>query len=254
MLNASCQQILHHLPVEARHHFDRQLCYILSSNGAGQNALLLMWCFGIVLLAEHPNDLDTTSSNLTQSLSKDVLPRQWKTSSGQKLFGSTKGLYKTMTLTCMNVVWATKGQGVSRTEALEAIRIASKIIQCVDPNVRKTWLKSSALAENTFQKLFEKITRIDIDQAVRLEALCFYAMLAGEGNLHPEAVILYGQCLTDITQFSDAQYSEETLALSITLFSVRWQAKHTFTELTLVAADSRFICSNAPRKHARCLC
>ena len=200
MLSGSCRHVLSHLHIDTRHRFDRQMCNILSSNGAGQNAMLLMWCFGIVLLAEYPDHIEAKSNDSEQPVSSELLQKQWKTSSGHKLFGSTKGLYKTLTLICMNVVWAIKGQGVSRTDAVEAIRIASRILQCVGQDMRESWRTCSALAENTFQKLSEKITLPEIDQHVRLEVLCFYAMIAGQRNLRPETVLLYEQCLMEFTQ------------------------------------------------------
>lgn len=214
MLNGACRQIVSLLPLDAREQFDRGLCNILSSNGAGQNSMLLLWCFGIILLAEHPVSVD-----------KSACP-QWKTLSGQKLFGSTKGAYKTMTLTCMSVVWATKGHvDVSDDEAVEGIRIASRTLGFVDQTVRESWHRSSSLAENTSQKLYEKIKRTGINQAVLLEALGFYTMIMGQEKPRPDIVIRYEQCLTDIPRFVDADSLDKTLAISLPAFAVSTQCR-----------------------------
>ena len=224
MLNGACRQILSLVPVDVRQQFDEQLCQILSSKGAAQNSMLLLWCFGIVLLVEHPNDIGNRpipQRDFEQPVSSKVMQRQWKTSSGQKLFGSTKGTCKTITLTCMSVVWAAKGHvGVSDEEAIEGTRIASRVLRFVDQDVRENWPKSSPLAANTFSKLSEKIKRAGINRAVLFEALYFYAMIVGQGKIEPEMVTLYEQCLAEFPQVSDPDYLGETLALTLPVFAV----------------------------------
>ncbi|KAH7402735.1 hypothetical protein BKA66DRAFT_449383 [Pyrenochaeta sp. MPI-SDFR-AT-0127] len=222
LLNGACWQILSLLPQDTREQFDRELCHILSSNGAGQNSMLLLWCFGIIILAEYPlrvNEKPCSRPDPLNPISSGINKRQWRTFSGQKLFGSIKGSYKTITLTCMSVVWATKGHvGVSDDEAVEGIRIASRTLQLVDQTVRESWRKSSSLAENTCQKLFEKIKRPGINGAVLLEALCFYTMILGHENLQSDIVTQYEQFLMDITQFADPDSFDEILALSLPAF------------------------------------
>jgi hypothetical protein len=172
MLNGACRGLLTLLSSEARHSFDKELCQILSSHGTGQNSMLLLWCFGIVILAEHPQgteDLHSTSSAFsTTSLATG--DRQWTTASGRKLFGSTAGINKTINLTYLSVIWASKGDvGVSDTEAIEAIRIATRTVRCVDQTTRQNWPNSSRIAQSTFPKLPTKILRHDINPALQLE-------------------------------------------------------------------------------------
>lgn len=209
LLSGACTQVLNNLPVEARQDFDRELCRILSSNGAGQNSMLLLWCFGIVLLAEH----------LGQEGENTEL--QWRTSSGQKLFGTPKGSYKTITLTCMSVVWAIKGQvGVSDDEAVQGIRIACKALRSVESHIRSSWLHSSPLAQNTFQKLTEKIHRVELNDAILLEALCFYILIASPDQAPREATARYERCVMGISRFPDTDNLTESLEVSLSAFAV----------------------------------
>jgi hypothetical protein len=162
MLKGACRGLLSTLPVETRDVFDAKLKHILSSTRAGQNCMLLMWCYGITILAEHPEAAVTTPT------------LRWETLSGQKLFGSN--INKTIDLAYVAVVWAAKGDvDVSDTEALEGIRIATQTLQCIDMRVRERWPNSGDFAKKMFAKLPEKILRRGIHPAVQLEALSFYA-------------------------------------------------------------------------------
>lgn len=229
MLNGACRQLLSHLPTETRQQFDRELCHILSSHGTGQNSMLLLWCFGIVLLAEHPEDIgavQSPQSSSDQPVSTPNLEQQWKTASGRKLFGSTSGLYKTINLTYLSVIWATKGDvGVTDVEAIEGIRIAMRTLRFVSRDIREGWPKSSALAKNTFPKLPSKILRPGVCPAIQLEALCFYAMIAGANHLLAEVVTQYEDCLTKIASLADADSLDETLSVSLPLFAVSLQSR-----------------------------
>lgn len=222
MLNGACRTLLSLLPAEVRQQFDRELCHILSSNGTGQNSMLLLWCFGIVILAEHPEGFsDSQNFGLDQPTSTAGLEKQWKTASGRKLFGSPSGLYKTINLTYLSVIWATKGDvGVSDVEAIEGIRIAVRTLHFVDNEARAGWPNSSALAKNIFPKLPAKVLREGIHPAVQLEALCFYAMIAGPGNLPVEIVTQYQRCLATLEELADADSLREILLVSLPIFAV----------------------------------
>ncbi len=223
MLNGACRKLLRLLPSDVRQQFDREMCHILSSNGTGQNSMLLLWCFGIVILVEHPeefSDADTAGAN--QSKLAASLDDQWKTASGRKLFGSPNGVYKTLNLTYLSVIWATKGDvGVSDAEAIEGIRIAVRTLHFMDNKARASWPSSSALAKNIFPKLPAKILREDIQPNVQLEALCFYAKIAGANNLPTDIVAQYQSLLTKFEGLRDEECLHEILVVSLPIFAVR---------------------------------
>lgn len=222
MLNGACRKLLKLLPSELRQQFDRELCHILSSNGTGQNSMLLLWCFGIVILAEHPEEFgDSGFSGAYQPDSTASHEKQWKTASGRKLFGSPNGLYKTINLTYLSVIWATKGDvGVSDAEAIEGIRIAIRTLSFVDTETRVGWPNSSALAKSIFPKLPSKVLREDIHPTVQLEALCFYAMITGASNLPTEIAGQYQSCLVGVGGLVDAEHLHEILLVSLPVFAV----------------------------------
>jgi hypothetical protein len=224
MLNGACRQLLDLLPSEVRHQFDRELCHILSSNGTGQNSMLLLWCFGIVLLAEQAGEtkeLYAPDTGFDQPASTPKSERQWQTASGRKLFGSTNGMYKTINLTYLSVIWATKGDvGVSDTMAIEGIQIAIRTLESVGQEVRTAWSNSSALAKSIFPKLPSKILRTSISAAVQLEALCFYSTIVGTGKLPSDLVTQYEECLKMVLSFGDAKSLGQNLSVSLPLFSV----------------------------------
>lgn len=184
--------------------------------------MLLLWCFGIVVLAERAEDIgDSKDLELDHTKLGVGLEKQWKTASSRKLFGSPSGIYKTMNLTYLSVIWATKGDvGVSDTEAIEGIRIAVRTLRFVDMEARVGWPNSSALAKNIFPKLPAKILRENICPMVQLEALCFYAMIAGANNLPMEIVMEYQRCLTMLEELADANALREILLVSLPIFAV----------------------------------
>lgn len=184
--------------------------------------MLLLWCFGIVVLAEHPEEFSELQKfGLDQPTSTAGLEKQWKTASGRKLFGSPSGLYKTINLTYLSVIWATKGDvGVSDAEAIEGIRIAVRTLRFVDIEARAGWPTSSALAKNVFPKLPSKIFREGINPAVQLEALCFFAMVAGANNLPMEVVTQYQRCVATLEELADTEALREILLVSLPIFAV----------------------------------
>lgn len=135
--------------------------------------MLLLWCFGIIILAEHPHQVGLASAPLSSFDPKrpePVCERQWKTASGRKLFGSSRGLHKTINLTYLSVIWACKGGvGVSDVEAIEGIRIAVRTMQVVNEGVRQAWPSSGQLALDIAPKLPSKILRQGINSTVQLE-------------------------------------------------------------------------------------
>ncbi|KAF3040261.1 hypothetical protein E8E12_003734 [Didymella heteroderae] len=225
MLNGACRKLLGLLPAEVRQQFDRELCHILSSNGTGQNSMLLLWCFGIVILAEHPDEFSESQIfGLNQPTSTAGHEKQCETASGRKLFGSPNGVYKTINLTYLSVIWATKGDvGVSDAEAIEGIRIAVRTLRFMDIEARTGWSNSSALAKNIFPKLPAKILRGAINPAVQLEALCFFAMSAGANNLPMEIVTQYQRCLATLEDLADPGALREILLVSLPIFAPQMQ-------------------------------
>ncbi|KAF2021895.1 hypothetical protein BU24DRAFT_488223 [Aaosphaeria arxii CBS 175.79] len=211
MLNGACSNLLDLLSPELRHGFDRELCQILSSNSTGQNSMLLLWCFGIVIAAERPCSAEQVTDQYGQ----------WRTASGRKLFGSKSGLYKTLNLTYLSVIWAVKGDvGVSHLEAVEGIRIAIRAMQFVDQETRQSWPSSSALARNIFPKLPAKLVGKDLNVAIQLEALTFFAMIAGDKNLLEEVVAQFETCLLNVSMVRvGTTTTPEILSLALPQFA-----------------------------------
>jgi hypothetical protein len=177
MLNGACRDLLSILSPDARHSFDKELCHILSSNSTGQDSMLLLWCFGIIILAEHPHHVgvgrirSSLSSSVTTGTPNLTPERQWKTASGRKLFGSSNGIYKAINLTYLSVIWASKGEVVPDSEAVEGIKIATRTLEYVDSEMREGWPSSSAPAKYTYPKLPVKILRKGIDLGVQFEVV-----------------------------------------------------------------------------------
>jgi hypothetical protein len=212
MLNGACRNLLNVLPVERQTQFDEDLSVILSSNSAGQNQMLLLWCFGIALLAEYPGGRTDTNTSLD---------KQWRTSSYRRLFGSANKVNKTIQMTYMSVIWATKSDvGISDEDAIEGIRIAARTLRVVDRAALEAWSKSSAIARNTVSKLADKVLRTNMKPAIQTEALSFYATVAGEGNIPRDVMAQYERCLTNIVSVADSDCHAEALSLSVQLFAV----------------------------------
>lgn len=225
-LSGACRNLPSLLPVERQQQFDQGLSHILSSSGAGQASMLLLWCFGIVMLLEHPDALSHSQAfqlNPDQSADQSGASseKQWKTASGQKMFGSTSRMFKTISLTTLSVIWATKGDvGIPDDNATEGIRIAIRTLQFMERKVLDAWLKSSTRAMDTFAKLPGKIARENINPAVQLEALCFYAMIAGKSNLPLDILTLYESLLGNVANVVSPDCLGEALSISLPLFSV----------------------------------
>jgi hypothetical protein len=215
MLNGACRNLMSLLSEKKREQFDQVLSHILSSNEAGKNCMLMLWCCGIMLLAERAEE-NVERQKLQSSLDLTA------TSSGRKMFGSPSKVYKTINLAYLSVIYATKGDAIVPDEdAVEGIRIALRTLRCVDRMVLKDWPTSSPLAKGTFTKLETKILQPKINPAVQLEALCFYSIAAGEGNFPSEIVTQYERCLTKVADLVDSDRLGPTLLISLPIYSVR---------------------------------
>ncbi|KAL6712312.1 hypothetical protein ACN47E_000189 [Coniothyrium glycines] len=224
MLDGACRHLLGLLPHDIQQEFDRELCRMLSSNSAGKDSMLLLWCFGIVLLTERPdevNQVQVRARNTMQPPSAANSKDQWRTSSGQKLFVSSKGIHKTITLTCMSVVWAMKGVGISDDEAEEGLRIASRVLHFVDKDSRRNWSASGPLAQNTMSKLLSKIDHSSAPKQVLFEALRFYALVTGHEGLQATIVTTFEECLMEWSLQADPEHLRETLSVSLPVFGPR---------------------------------
>jgi hypothetical protein len=248
MLNGACRDLLSVLPTKDRQQFDQELSHILSRKTTGQDSMLLLWCFGIVLLAEHAREavrLQDSHMSFEECPATAPVERQWKTESGRRLFGSTTSLYKTINLAYLSVIWATKGDvGISDEEAVEGIRIAVRTLQCVDRAILRTWPKSSPSARNTFVKLPVKLSRANIDPTIQFEALCFYAMIAGDENLALEVVTRYERRLTNLASLVNAECLGETLLIALPVYSVSTFIHQRIMYLTISATYTAEYCSS----------
>ncbi|OAL56590.1 hypothetical protein IQ07DRAFT_496719 [Pyrenochaeta sp. DS3sAY3a] len=215
MLNGACRKIFGYLTADVQEQFDRQLRRLLTSSSARLDSTLSLWCCGIVLLAERPDPPEHTAWN-------SGLTPQWKTAAGQTMFGTTKGSYKTLNIICLSIILVLKSHDtMSIDEAIEGIRIASIILQSIEPNVRQTWPKSSPLAQNNFQKLFETLRFSGFSEAILFEALCFYSMMATPGHLQTEIVARYEQSLINAAHFAEPVAFKDTLGRSLRIFATQ---------------------------------
>ncbi|KAF2176189.1 hypothetical protein K469DRAFT_646104 [Zopfia rhizophila CBS 207.26] len=228
MLDGACRDILSILPSGNICALDNELRKILTSQHPPENSMLTLWCFGIVFLIEHPQDTGGAGNNLsnfTLQTPKVTAKKQWKTSSGEKVFGSISDMHKAILLNYLNVVSASKGHAVvSDAEAIEVIRIATKIVQCMDVEVRRNWPTSGNLAEHVFPKLPKYILQKNIHLVVQFEALCFFATIVGHDQLPGALVAQYETTLlTVLNSRLDPKLIRETLAASLPIFAPHLQ-------------------------------
>jgi hypothetical protein len=218
MLNGACKGLLGLMSPQSQQAFDEGLKRILCSNSTGQNSMLMLWCFGIAILAEYP-DLSRAGYNMS---SQPTPARKWRTESALKLFGTTSSHCKTLKLAYLNVIWAAKGNvGIPIAEATEGIKIATHILHFIDTKVRETWPTSSDYAKQLFPKLPSKIMQKDIHPSVQFGALCFYASMVGESKLSAEIVAEYTSVLPRVVRMLDTESFKEALTSSLSQYSVR---------------------------------
>ncbi|KAI8938001.1 hypothetical protein NX059_005675 [Plenodomus lindquistii] len=210
MLNGACSRLFSLLPRETQQQFDQQLRHILKSSDVGKDAMLLLWCFGIVLLVEYPNAVSSQHKSSST----------YKTASGQKLFLGTTSLYRTITLASLSVIWALKGGvGGSDEEATEGIRIASRVLRVIDQDVRENWPKSDARARGTFLKLVEKTERLDTESAIFFEAVGYQALILGPNGIQSETATQYQSCLARTISLAHGHDLTESLSDSLPAFA-----------------------------------
>lgn len=219
MLNGACGQLHRLLPSSARRRFDTELCRILQNNVSGESAMLLLWLCGIVMIVEHPEGLQRihASNASEQPVSTQTLTRQWLTPSGQKLFGSTKDLYKNMQMTCLNVLWLLKAHG-DEDDAAHGLRIASRIMQCIDNDIRDSWLKHEKGAA-LFEKCRSRIEEADVSPTTHLEALSFFGQLSSSRTLPQSMVKRYSSCLFGAVCTAEPDSISELLSVSLPRFA-----------------------------------
>ena len=222
MLNGACRGLHSLLPSDVRRKFDAGLCGILKSNSLGESSMLLSWVCGIVFATEHPDgvtSIPAPSAN-EQPVSTESLQQQWKTVSGQKLFGSTSHLYKTISLVCTNVMKIIYN-GAIDDDAVEVIRIASRVLQFVDQDVKNSWARQDQTTRTLFKKFPEKIASLDPSSPLMLEALSFLAVLSGSKELPQALVERYEACISNFGCMADPESASELLSVSLPLFAVR---------------------------------
>jgi len=173
MLNGACNSLLAYLPSSTRQELEKELLGILSSYSAKNDSLLLLWCFGIVLLSECPDEVKKTAGRVLGYLqdSEDVtFEKKWSTSAGRKLFGSSECMLKTINFTSLSVIWACKGETfVSDSDAMEAIRIATRTLNCIPLSVRRSWWSSSHLGKSVPAKLLSKLLQKEMHPGVQFQ-------------------------------------------------------------------------------------
>ncbi|KAF2857013.1 hypothetical protein T440DRAFT_525020 [Plenodomus tracheiphilus IPT5] len=267
MLNGACHQLFSLLPHDAQHQFDQQLRHILKSSDVGKDAMLLLWCFGVVLLVEYPGKFKRSpAKGLSQIVPTQGAKPDWKTASGQKLFLGSTSLYRTMTLASLSVIWAIKGGvGVTDEEAIEGIRIASRVLRVADRDVRENWPRSDTRARGTFLKLVEKIERLDTKSAIFFQAAGFHALIIGTAGLKPNTVTQYELCLARTLCMAPDIDLEDSLSESLPIFAVG--AEHSLRHNLLkghrttssqpqynsyIPMHSRHACRNPRSNRVRC--
>ncbi|USP82606.1 uncharacterized protein yc1106_09880 [Curvularia clavata] len=219
MLNGACGQLHRLLPSNTRRRFDTELCRILQNNVSGESAMLLLWLCGIVIIVEHPDGIQDLhlSSASEQPVSTQTLMQQWVTPSGQKLFGSTKDLYKNMQMTCLNVLWLLKAR-LEDDETTEGLRIASRIMQCIDKDIRDSWLMQDKNAL-LFDKCRSRIEETAASPSVQLEAFSFFGQLSGSRSVPQNMVGRYASCLFTGICTTDPGNVSELLSTSLPEFA-----------------------------------
>ncbi|KAF2805228.1 uncharacterized protein BDZ99DRAFT_574827 [Mytilinidion resinicola] len=207
MLKGACRDLIGLLPQNTRDDFDQQICRILASKHAQKDSMLLLWCLGIVVLAEGipvASELKGPPNATLQDVppilksSQERTEVRWSSPAARRLFDSVKAMTKTTTMTVLSVIWACKsscGDGITDAEAAEGIRIAIRTLQSVDVDVRHEWSHSSSLTKSMLPKLVEKSLRPEIHPLVQLEAFGFLGTLLGHENIPKEVVAQYNRTL-----------------------------------------------------------
>ncbi|KAI4692048.1 uncharacterized protein J4E84_003016 [Alternaria hordeiaustralica] len=207
-----------------RQRFDTELCNILRSPKVADSSLLFLWAEGIVLITEHPVGVDGLQNppGDEEPTSTERLRQHWATPSGQKLFGSTSYLYKTIELTCLNVVWILRG-GIKENEAIEGLRIASRAMQFIGQDVKDNWPQVQKKYAMLYEKCASKIQNSSASLSVQLEALSFFGILSGSQSLPQGIVIRYEACILEAPRVAEPEGFAELLAVSLPIYAVQMQ-------------------------------
>ncbi|KAI4670263.1 uncharacterized protein J4E79_000544 [Alternaria viburni] len=246
MLNGACRRLYSLLPRDLRQRFDTELCNILRSPKVADSSLLFLWAEGIVLITEHPEGVDGLQ-NLPadeEPTSTERLRQHWATPSGQKLFGSTSYLYKTIELTCLNVVWILRG-GIQENEAIEGLRIASRAVQFIGQDVKDNWPQVQKKYAMLYEKCASKIQNSNASLSVQLEALSFFGILSSSRSLPQGIVGRYEACILEAPRVAEPEGFAELLAVSLPIYAVQMQ------ESTVVALLSGILSACASQPDSR---
>ncbi|KAI4637693.1 hypothetical protein J4E83_000510 [Alternaria metachromatica] len=175
---------------------------------------------GIVLITEHPEGVDGLQNppGDEEPTSTERLRQHWATPSGQKLFGSTSYLYKTIELTCLNVVWILRG-GIKENEAIEGLRIASRAMQFIGQDVKDNWPQVQKKYAMLYEKCASKIQNSSASLSVQLEALSFFGILSGSQSLPQGIVIRYEACILEAPRVAEPEGFAELLAVSLPIYA-----------------------------------
>ncbi|KAF1966931.1 hypothetical protein BU23DRAFT_307076 [Bimuria novae-zelandiae CBS 107.79] len=218
MLKGACRGLHALLPADVCALLDEQLYEILKKKIAG-DTMLVLWCFGVATLSEHPEILDIRGDHNKDLAASAIHNVKWTTASGRKMFESSSACEKTITLTCLSVIWAIKGgTGVSDDEALEGIKIATRTLQFIDDKTRENWVTTNANARSFIPKLLEKLQRSDLNSSLLREALYFFAVIGDPNKLPQSVVASYEATLLDISCCNDIKF-QGSFSNSLHLFA-----------------------------------
>ena len=223
LLDGPCLHLLGLLPEDSRKELDRVLWKTVSCNRDGKKSMLSAWCFGIAFLAEGYHDAGQTHVQLDPAQlhkSTATTKRDWNTKPCQLLFGSDDKANSSLAWIYLAVSQIAKDElEISCADAIECIRVATCALQMIDRETREAWPGNNKFNAQCLARLPARLTP-HMNPRLRLQAMCFYAMVAGQGKLVPEVVMMYEQDLTDIASLTEKEGLDETLALSLPLFSV----------------------------------
>jgi hypothetical protein len=116
-------------------------------------------------------------------------------------------------------MWVLKGE-VAEDEAVEGIRIASRVLQAIDRDIIDSWPGSDPKCNTVFEKFPSKIQGLSASSPILFEALSFYAVLSGSKPMSREIVALYESSMSELACISDPDRVSETLSVSIPNFAV----------------------------------
>lgn len=156
-LKGACQGVFSYLSRETRNAIDEELRRILKTTSKLEQSSLKLFCMGTVIFSEPTNSGK----------------RQWKTRSGQLIFGSPEDQARTILLATLSIVGVLKSKVESSvSDVMEECRAATRTILCIEPSVRHGWLASDKSKENHYKHSLSKLerdARSAISPCIRLE-------------------------------------------------------------------------------------